>query len=50
MPFALPMRTVRTPLYIRGRAAREITDALEDTGVSVVPYRERQQVIEFARA
>jgi len=34
----------------RGRAAREITDALEDTGVRVVPYRERQQVIEFARA
>lgn len=33
----------------RGRAAREITEALVDTGVTVAPYRERQQVIEFAR-
>lgn len=33
----------------RGRAAREITDALADTGVSVAPYRERRRVIEFAR-
>jgi len=34
----------------RGRAAREITDALADTGVTVASYRERQRVIEFARA
>ncbi|HVB33937.1 MAG TPA: DUF3037 domain-containing protein [Patescibacteria group bacterium] len=33
----------------RGRAMREITDALEDAGVTVMPYRERQRVIEFAR-
>lgn len=34
----------------RGRAAREVTQALMDTGVTVAAYREQQQLIEFARA
>lgn len=33
----------------RGRAAREITDTLEATGVRVEPYQDKRSLIEFAR-
>lgn len=39
-----------TDATARGRAMREVADALADTGVAITPYRERQRVIEFARS
>lgn len=34
----------------RGGAVREIIGSLEDTGVTVIPYAEKQQILEFAAA
>jgi Protein of unknown function (DUF3037) len=34
----------------RGGAVREIVDSLEDIGVTVLPYSQKQQILEFATA